>query len=128
MRALPTENTFLEDVQLWNTVAGSAQIISNGLKTIPVYAGSRYPDGLLTPGGPRNYSNSNSWYALTTARTVIGLSRDHRTLILFTVDRAAGSQGMTMEEIGDLLIQDYSVYNALNLDGGGSTTLAMQNP
>lgn len=35
---------------------------------------------------------------------------------------------MTVGEIADLLIRDYGVYNALNLDGGGSTTLAMQNP
>ena len=30
--------------------------------------------------------------------------------------------------VADLLIRDYDVYNALNLDGGGSTTLAMQDP
>ena len=27
-----------------------------------------------------------------------------------------------------MLIRDYGVYNALNLDGGGSTTLAMEDP
>jgi exopolysaccharide biosynthesis protein len=31
-------------------------------------------------------------------------------------------------EVADVLIQDYAVMNALNLDGGGSTTLAMENP
>ena len=35
---------------------------------------------------------------------------------------------MTVGEVADLLINDYGVYNALNLDGGGSTTMAMQNP
>jgi exopolysaccharide biosynthesis protein len=30
--------------------------------------------------------------------------------------------------VADILIRDYSVVNALNLDGGGSTTLAMENP
>jgi len=35
---------------------------------------------------------------------------------------------MTPGEIAALLIQDYGVYNALNLDGGGSTSMAMQNP
>jgi Phosphodiester glycosidase len=87
-----------------------------------------HPDGQLTPPGPANYSNSNSWYSLVNARTVIGLSQDGRTLFLFTVDAAGGSRGMTVGEIADLLIQDYGVYNALNLDGGGSTTMAMQNP
>lgn len=35
---------------------------------------------------------------------------------------------MTIGEVADLLIKDYSVYNALNLDGGGSTSLAMEDP
>jgi exopolysaccharide biosynthesis protein len=30
--------------------------------------------------------------------------------------------------VADLLIRDYGVFNALNLDGGGSTTLAMEDP
>jgi len=117
-----------ENVTLWNTVAGSAQIITNGVSTIPTYIDAAHPDGLLTPGGPAAYSNSNSWYNLTNARTVIGLSQDNRTLFLFTVDNAGGSRGMTPGEIAALLIQDYGVYNALNLDGGGSTSMAMQNP
>jgi exopolysaccharide biosynthesis protein len=117
-----------ENVTLWNTLAGSAQIVTNGVKTIPTYADAQNPGGLLTPGGPASYSNSNSWYNLTNARTVIGLSQDDQTLVVFTVDNAGGSRGMTLPEIASLLISDYGVYNALNLDGGGSTTLAMQNP
>jgi exopolysaccharide biosynthesis protein len=118
----------LENVTLWNMVAGSAQIITNGSPSIPTYLDATHPDGLLTPGGPGNYSNSNSWYNLTNARTVIGLSQDGRTLILFAVDNAGGSRGMTLSEIATLLISDYGVYDALNLDGGGSTSMAMQNP
>ena len=117
-----------ENVTLWNTLAGSAQIITNGSKSIPTYFDAAHPDGLLTPGGPASYSNSNSWYNLLNARTVIGLSKDNKTLFLFTVDNAGGSRGMSLAEIADLLINDYSVYNALNLDGGGSTTMAMPKP
>ncbi|MBI3210698.1 MAG: phosphodiester glycosidase family protein [Candidatus Solibacter usitatus] len=118
----------LEDVMLWNAVSGSAQIVTGGAKTIPGYKDDEHPDGLLTPGGPANYSNANSWYNLPNARTVIGLSEDNQALFLFTVDRAAGSLGMTLDEVATLLINEYGVYNALNLDGGGSTTLAMENP
>ena len=39
---------------------------------------------------------------------------------MFTVDKAGGSLGMTPGEIANLLISNYGVYNALNLDGGGS--------
>ena len=115
-----------ENAKVWNAVAGSAQIVTDGVKTIPAYGGPGSL-GLLMPGGPRDYSGSNSWYEVRQARTVIGLSRDSRTLVLFTVDRAGGSLGMTVGEIADLLINDYGVYNALNLDGGGSTTLAMED-
>ena len=111
-----------ESVVLWNTVAGSAQIVTNGVKTIPTYGVE------LTAGGPRNYSAANSWYDALQARTVIGLSRDNTVLYLFTVDRAGGSLGMTVGEAADLVIRDYHVYNALNLDGGGSTSMAMEDP
>jgi exopolysaccharide biosynthesis protein len=46
-------------------------------------------------------------------------------LVLFTVDARGGSAGMSGGEVADMLIKDYGVYDALNLDGGGSTTLAM---
>src|SRR5262245_4485800 len=118
----------VEPVVLWNAVAGSAQIVTNGVKTIPLYIDATHPDGQLTPPGPANYSNSNSWYNLINARTAIGLSQDNRTLFLFTVDRAGGSLGLSVGEVADILINDYGVYNALNLDGGGSTTLAMEHP
>jgi exopolysaccharide biosynthesis protein len=117
-----------EKVTVWNAVAGSAQIVTNGVRTIPVYADEKNPGGLLAPGGERSYSNANSWYDVTTARSAIGLSQDNGALVLFTVDRAGGSLGMTVGEVADVLIRDYHVYNALNLDGGGSTTLAMDDP
>ena len=84
----------VEPVVLWNAVAGSAQIVTNGVKTIPLYIDATHPDGQLTPPGPANYSNSNSWYNLINARSAIGLSPDNRTLFLFTVDRAGGSLGL----------------------------------
>jgi hypothetical protein len=49
-------------------------------------------------------------------------------LFLFTVDSAGGSAGMMIGEVADLLIRDYGVYNALSTDGGGSVSLAMEDP
>jgi exopolysaccharide biosynthesis protein len=125
---LPDGKHVREKVKIWNAVAGSAQIITNGVRTIPSYAGAENGGGQLTPGGPRGYSGANSWYDALQARTVIGLSRNNKTLYLFTVDRAGGSLGMRVGEVADLLIHEYGVYNALNLDGGGSTSLAMEIP
>ena len=118
----------LEPVTLWTTVSGSAQIVTDGAKTVPVYMDLQHASGALTPGGPGNYSNEKSWYDAVTARTAIGLSRDARTLTLFTVDVRGGSEGMRVGEVADLLMKDYGVWNALNLDGGGSTSMAMEDP
>lgn len=117
-----------ESVQPWTTVAGSAQIVTSGRKTIPMYADEDVPSGLLTRGGPSGFSNARSWYLLSNARTAIGLTKDRRRLVLLTVDRGGGSLGMSVSEVADVLIDDYDVEDALNLDGGGSTTMAMEDP
>ena len=98
-----------------------------------------------TPGcqliGPGNggYSNANSWYNLVNARSAVGITSDNK-LVLFTVDvrpnptppnppappNPLRSQGMRVGEVADVLL-GYKVVNALNVDGGGSTTMAMQD-
>jgi len=118
----------VESVALWNVVAGSAQIVTNGVATVPVYRDTAHVDGLLKPGGPNSYSNEKSWYEVATARTAIGLSRDRRMLTLFTVDVGGGSEGMRLGEVAAVLIKDYAVWDALNLDGGGSTSMALEDP
>ncbi|MFM8533184.1 MAG: phosphodiester glycosidase family protein [Acidimicrobiia bacterium] len=115
-----------EAVSLWNVVAGSSQIVTNGAVSVPEYRDDNHSAGTLTPGGPANYSNLKAWADVTTARTAIGLSRDQRTLTLFTVDVRGGSEGMRLTEVASVLIRDFAVFSALNLDGGGSTTMVME--
>lgn len=117
-----------EKVSLWNVVAGSSQIVTGGAITVPTYRDDNHFDSELDPGGPNDYSNAKPWADVTTARTVIGLSQDQRTLTLFTVDVRGGSEGMRLSEVANVLIRDFGVFDALNLDGGGSTTMAMENP
>lgn len=105
-RARPDGTHVAEPVALWTTLAGSAQIVTGGAASIPDLA----------------------WYRAVNARTAIGLSRDGRTLTLFTVDKSGGSEGMQVGEVADLLLRDYGVWDALNLDGGGSTTMVLQDP
>lgn len=116
----------LENVAIGNAFAGSAQIVTNGTVTIPYYKDATHPDGLLTPNA--TYSNNNSWYNLFNARTAIGLNQDGSHLVIFTVDNAGGSRGLSVGQVANILVSDYGVYNALNMDGGGSTTLAMSDP
>jgi exopolysaccharide biosynthesis protein len=108
-----------EGVALWNVVSGSAQIVTEGVATIPRYGVE------LTDGGPNKYSAEKSWYDQINARSAIGITRDGNTLVLFTVDVRGGSAGMKVGEVAEMLIREYKVWDALNLDGGGSTTLAM---
>lgn len=117
-----------EGVSLWNVVAGSAQVVTSGAVTVPDYREQTKPLSLLNPGGPGSYGNSKSWYDVPNARTLMGIGRDGRTLTVFVVDRSAESGGMKVGEAAELLARDYEVHDALNLDGGGSTTLAIEDP
>lgn len=60
-------------------------------------------------------------------RTAVGFSRDSTRLFLFTVDgRQPGySAGMSLFELADYMLK-WPVYQGLNLDGGGSTTMVVR--
>ena len=126
--AQPDGRRVLEPVTLWNVVAGSAQVVTDGVVTVPQYRDAAHPVALLEPGGPNDYSNAVAWSEVATARTAIGLSRDQRTLTLFTADVRGGSEGMRLDEVGRVLSDQYGVWDALNLDGGGSTSMVLADP
>ncbi len=92
---------------LYNAIAGNALILTNGVNTAPT------DDTLHTYLHPR---------------TAVGLSADKKKMVIMTVDgRQTGiSLGVSTKELG-YLIAEYGVYNAINLDGGGSTQLAINN-
>ncbi len=59
-------------------------------------------------------------------RTAVGVNGD--TVMLLVVDgRSEYSRGLTMRELGQLL-RDLGATDALNLDGGGSSTLVARTP
>ncbi len=58
-------------------------------------------------------------------RTAVGITPDGHHLILVTVDgRQAISKGVTLTDMA-LIMQRYGAWNAINLDGGGSTAMAV---
>jgi hypothetical protein len=58
-------------------------------------------------------------------RSGIGFSRDSATVFLITVDgRQESSDGMSLVELADEMLR-LGVWQGLNLDGGGSTTLVI---
>ena len=56
-------------------------------------------------------------------RTAFGVSKDGNTAIFMVVDGRGESIGATHWELG-LLMQEYGAYEAMHLDGGGSSTMA----
>lgn len=59
-------------------------------------------------------------------RSAVGLSRDNKTLILLAVDgRTSTSKGATTFEVGKIM-KSLGAWNALNLDGGGSTAMYLK--
>ncbi|MBQ0896512.1 phosphodiester glycosidase family protein [Micromonospora sp. U56] len=61
-------------------------------------------------------------------RTAVGFSADGRRMILLTADgRQLDSRGVTQTEMGEMMA-GLGAYHALNLDGGGSSTLLAREP
>jgi hypothetical protein len=102
---------------------------------VDVYSGNLIPDSskILTPDHDTVNITSQIWYRtnqLETSRVTnyewTLLTKDNKTLYLITVDgRQKNSIGMTQTELAEFLIEK-NIYNALNLDGGGSTTMVAQ--
>ena len=59
-------------------------------------------------------------------RTGIGINRNNTEMILVTIDgRDSSFKGVSQEVFGAIM-KELGAYNALNLDGGGSTTMAIK--
>ena len=93
-----------EPVKDWQLVIGGhALLVENGQQVA-------YTKDLSALGGVR-------------ARTAAGISQDGKTLYLVAVEgRTADSKGITLGNLS-LLFTKLGVWKAMNLDGGGSTTM-----
>ncbi|WP_235855048.1 phosphodiester glycosidase family protein [Nonomuraea aridisoli] len=70
----------------------------------------------------------NSTDASAHPRTAVGFSADGSKMYLLTVDgRQADSRGVTLNELAAMMA-DLGAANALNLDGGGSSTMLAREP
>jgi hypothetical protein len=101
----------------FNAVSGSAQIITEGSKTIPEYGTGELNE-------LEGFSDSFSWYKHEVrGRNCIGFTNDRQTLIILVIDDDPGS---TVEAAADTMLE-LGAYNALNLDGGTSAALAIRD-
>jgi hypothetical protein len=106
----------IEDVELGVAFSGSAQIITDGEVTIPQYGVD------LVEG--EGYGPSNHWYEEERPRTAVGISEDGRQMWWVVAD-GTESTGYTVESVANILLS-LGAYNAINMDGGGSSTLAIK--
>ena len=62
-------------------------------------------------------------------RTAVGFSQDGKKMVLLTVDGRQGAYlpGMNLRDLADAMIE-LGAHNALNLDGGGSSTMLAREP
>jgi hypothetical protein len=79
-------------------------------------------------GQPYQVNLSASYHQDIHPRTAVALDESGRTLILVVVDgRQSGySEGVSMPELADIVIE-HGGYTALNLDGGGSSALVIED-
>ena len=98
---------------LWQMVSGFPVILKNG---------SNYAlKGYAEEGGSATFATDRH------PRTAAGISVDSNYLFLAVVDgRQTISKGMSLPEFADFFIR-IGAYNAVNLDGGGSSTILARN-
>jgi len=117
----------LNDIQIGDQVSVTLDLESHWKEASFVIGSGPY----LVKDGKRHVTmNISSRHAISRApRTAIGVSKNGRELFLVTVDgRQKGySDGMTILELADYFVS-LGVDQALNLDGGDSTTMIIREP
>lgn len=101
-------NTNIEPNRNWKMmIGGHALLVENG-------AIKKYTKDVNSIGGVR-------------ARTAVGISQDGKTVYIVSAEgRTNRSPGLSLNELSQFML-DLGVYKAMNLDGGGSTAMAVRN-
>ncbi|MBQ4516912.1 MAG: phosphodiester glycosidase family protein [Clostridia bacterium] len=118
-----TKNTFIDD----NLQVGDEVTIE--ITTAPDYnkiENAVGGGGVILANGkvPSSFSHNIGGYQ---PRSAVGIDETGKIITLVAVDgRRSEAKGMTQTQLG-YLMAELGCYNALNLDGGGSTALVLKN-
>ena len=97
---------------MYNAITGYYPIVSNGVN-IGAAAINSYPDSAIHQDQPR---------------TAFGVSQDSRYLYLMTIDgRQPGYSDGALDTETAYWIMQFGAWNAINMDGGGSTSMYMSD-
>jgi exopolysaccharide biosynthesis protein len=91
------------------------------MKKLGVTEAVSFGPALIVDGQKTMSSGMGRWG--TAGRTVIAQKKDGSIILLVIDGRQLGSFGATLREVQDLLYDEYGAYNAINLDGGSSSTM-----
>jgi exopolysaccharide biosynthesis protein len=108
------ETNILRQVKFMNAVSGTPRLVRNGI---------------ARSEAQNEGSTASRFVHHTLARTAIGMSADNKKIYLVAVppDRPEnGTQGASLQQMSELMAL-VGCHNALNLDGGGSTGMTVQN-
>ncbi len=86
-------------------ISGGARIVENG---------NIVQNGLIIEKNKRN------------PRTIVGLNKEKTKLIIMAIDGRNESIGATSDEAAKL-VMEYGAYDAMHMDGGGSTTMVSRD-
>jgi hypothetical protein len=93
---------------IYTAISGYYPVLSNGIN-IGAQAAIAYPDSFVHDYQPR---------------TLIGVSQDRRYLFMATIDgRQPGYSDGATDPQSALWLQEFGVWDAINMDGGGSTAM-----
>ena len=94
--------------EVYNAISGLPFIVERGQLSSKIVPGEYY-DGIHP-------------------RTAVALDQTGRTLLLFVVDgrQPNYSEGVSLQELAGITME-YGAYTAINLDGGGSSTLVIED-
>lgn len=106
-----------------DAVAGVAGVGGSDTEPSGVDAGT-----LLVRNGQNLGSTARVQPAARHPRTGLGVSADGRTLVVAVIDgrRPGHSVGVTLPELAEVMIE-LGAHNAVNLDGGGSSAIAVKD-
>jgi hypothetical protein len=132
-----TESTYLQGFSVGDTVTVQMDV-ATGVSNIAQVMGG-YPRittsgvntahaNLMTEGAPTDSLTLLPQDTTHNPHTAVGISQDKRFMYMVVVDgrSPATRYGMSLTELSDLMIY-LGAYDAMNLDGGGSSTLVANN-
>ena len=113
MKVVPTRHDELAEKQIAELMGGGPRLLTNGVHSTDEFVGFE--------GFGQNHSGERH------PRTGVGFNKDSTLVIFVVVDgRQHFSRGATMQEMATIM-QGLGAWNAVNLDGGGSSTLVVRD-